>query len=308
MKVNTDGDVSSIYDKQLKRELLSGPIRLDLTTDTPSQWPAWNMDYGQVEAQPRAYVSGPAQIRIKEDGPARVALEIRRSGEGSTYVQTVSLAAGDAGNRVEFANSIDWRGKAENLKVAFPLTASNPDATYNEDVGVVERPNATERQFEVVSHRWIDLTDRSGSYGVTILTDAKNASDKPSDNTVRLTLLRTPGIAPNVGYSDQANQDWGHHEITFGLTGHANGWREAGSDWQAYRLADPIRVFSTTAHPGPLGKQISMLRVDNPRVRVFAVKRSEISDETVLRLVELDGKPLSNVHVHLPVRSPPLAR
>lgn len=213
-------------------------------------------------------------------------------------MQTVSLAAGDAGNRVEFANSIDWRGKAENLKVAFPLTASNPDATYNEDVGVVERPNATERQFEVLSHRWIDLTDKSGSYGVTILTDAKNASDKPSDNTVRLTLLRTPGTALNVGYSDQANQDWGHHEITFGLTGHANGWREAGSDWQAYRLNDPIRVFSTTAHPGPLGKQFSLLRVDNPHVRVFAVKKSEISDETVLRLVELDGKPLSNVHIH----------
>ena len=298
VKVNTDGDVNSIYDKQLKKELLSAPIRLNLTTDTPSQWPAWNMDFDQVEAKPRAFVTGPAHIRIKEDGPTRVALEITRSEGDSKYVQTVSLAAGDAGNRVEFANSIDWRGKAENLKVAFPLTASNPDATYNEEVGVVERPNASERQFEVFSHRWIDLTDKSGSYGVTILTDAKNASDKPSDNTLRLTLVRTPGIAPNVGYSDQANQDWGHHEITFGLTGHKNGWREAGSDWQAYRLNDPIRVFSTTSHPGPLGKQFSLLRVDNSRVRVLAVKKSEISDETVLRLVELDGKPLSNVHIH----------
>jgi len=135
-------------------------------------------------------------------------------------VQTISLAAGDAGNRVEFANSIDWRGKAENLKATFPLTASNPEATYNEEVGVIKRPNATERQFEVLSHRWIDLTDKSGSYGVTILTDAKNASDKPGDNTIRLTLLRTPGISTaGAGYSDQANQDWGHHEITFGLCG-----------------------------------------------------------------------------------------
>ena len=298
VKLNGDGDVSSIFDKQLKKELLSAPIRLTLNTDTPKQWPAWNMDFDQVTAKPRAYVSGPAQVRIKEDGPVRVALEIKRSGEGSTYVETVSLAAGDAGNRVEFANAIDWRGKAENLKVAFPLTASNPNATYNEDVGVVERPNASERQFEVVSHKWIDLTDKSGSYGVTILTDNKNASDKDSDNTIRLTLIRTPSLQPNAtAYSDQANQDWGHHEFTFGLAGHAGGWREAQTDWQAYRLNDPIRAFSTTAHPGTLGKQFSLLRVDNPRVRVFAMKKAETSDEYVLRLAELDGKPANNVHV-----------
>jgi alpha-mannosidase len=111
-------------------------------------------------------------------------------------VETISLAAGDAGNRVEFANKIDWRSKAVNLKVAFPLTASNPNATYNEEVGTIERPNATDRQFETFSHRWIDLTDKSGNFGATILTEAKNASDKPTDNTIRLTLLRTPGLQP----------------------------------------------------------------------------------------------------------------
>ncbi len=40
-----------------------------------------------------------------------------------------------------------------------------------------------ERQFEVVSHRWIDLTDKSGSFGATILTDCKNGSDKPMTTT-----------------------------------------------------------------------------------------------------------------------------
>ena len=299
VKLNADGDVSSIFDKQLNMELLSAPIQMQLTTDTPKQWPAWNMDFDQVEATPKAVVGGPAQIRIKENGPVRIALEISRKGEGGTYVQTVSLAAGSAGDRVEFANTIDWNGKAENLKVAFPLKASNPDATYNEDVGVVTRPNAMERQFEVVSHKWIDLTDKSGGFGATILTDDKNASDKPNDNTLRLTLLRTPGIAPNVGYSDQANQDWGHHEIRFGIAGHRNGWRESNSDWQAYRLNDPLRAFTTTSHSGRLGKQFSLLKVSNPRIRVFAFKKSEISDDMVVRFVEMDGKPANDVRVTL---------
>lgn len=296
--LNEDGDVSSIFDKALNKELLASPIRFELTTDSPKQYPAWNMDYEQVEAPPRAYVKGPAQIRIVEAGPVRVGVEVTREFEGTKYVQRIRLAAGDAGDRVEFQNSIDWRGKAENLKVAFPLAASNPNATYNEDIGTIERPNAQERQFEVFSHRWIDLTDKAGKFGVTVLTDYKNGSDKPTDNTIRLTLLRSPGIeTQGASYSDQANQDWGHHEITFGLTGHAGDWRQAGSDWQGYRLNDPLRVFSTTAHTGALGKRFSLLHVDRSRVRVLAVKKAEHSDETIVRMVELDGKPLKDVRV-----------
>jgi alpha-mannosidase len=37
--------------------------------------------------------------------------------------------------------------------------------------------------------------------------------------------------------------------------------------------------------------------VDNPRVRILALKKAEESDETILRLVELDGKPASSVHI-----------
>ncbi|SFS07299.1 alpha-mannosidase [Granulicella pectinivorans] len=295
--VNAAGDVSSIYDKSLSKELLAAPIRMAFSKDTPKQYPAWNMDYDQEQAAPRNYVAGNASIRIKENGPVRVSLEITRAAEGSKFVQTVSLATGDAGNRVEFSNSIDWRSKDANLKVIFPLTASNPNATYNEDIGTIERPNATPRQFEVFSHRWIDLTDKSGSFGATILTDYKNGSDKPTDNTIRLTLLRTPGMLPvNPGsYTDQANQDWGHHEITFGIMGHAAGWREAQADWQAYRLNDPLRAFATTKHEGAMGKSLSLLKLNTSRVRVLAFKKAEQSDEIILRMVELDGKPAADV-------------
>ena len=46
----------------------------------------------------------------------------------------------------------------------------------------------------MASHQWIDLTDHSGAFGATILTDCKNGSDKPNDNTMRLTLVRSPGV------------------------------------------------------------------------------------------------------------------
>ena len=306
VQLNEGGDVSSVFDKSLNKELLAAPIRMAFSNDTPKQWPAWNMDFDQEQAAPVGYVSGPATIAIKENGPVRVSIEVSRESMGSKFIQTISLSAGDAGNRVEFANKIDWRSKAVNLKVAFPLAASNPNATYNEEVGTIERPNATDRQFETFSHRWIDLTDKSGAFGATILTEAKNASDKPADNTVRLTLLRTPGLQPpsNGGpgpYSDEANQDWGHHEFSFGLIGHAAGWREAQTDWQGYRLNNPLRSFSTGKHTGELGKSYSLLHVNNPRVRVLALKKAEASDEIIVRLVELDGKPAQDVRVSFAV-------
>jgi len=293
--LNQDGDVASIVDKQSGKELLSAPARLAISYDNPEQWPAWNMDWEQEQAQPTGFVSGPAQIRVVEDGPVRAAIEVSRETAGSRFIQTISLSAGDAGKRVEFGNIIDWNTRKSNLKATFPLTASNELATYNMDIGTIERPTAAPKKFEVLSHQWVDLTDMSGKFGSTILTDSKNGSDKPNDHTIRLTLIRTPGIAG--GYPDQATQDIGHHEFVYGIAGHTGGWRDAGTDWQAERLNAPLIAFETAKHSGPQGRIFSLLKVNNPRVRILAVKKAEKSDEVVVRLVELDGNPQSDVQL-----------
>jgi len=293
--LNQDGDVASIFDKKNATELLSAPARLAISYDNPAQWPAWNMDWEQEQAKPTAFVSGPAQIRVVENGPVRVAIEVSRETAGSRFVQTISLSAGDAGKRVEFGNVIDWNTRESNLKATFPLTASNELATYNLDIGTIQRPSAVPKKFEVMSHQWIDLTDASGKFGATILTDCKNGSDKPNDHTIRLTLIRTPGTAG--GYSDQGTQDIGHHEFVYGIAGHAAGWRDAETDWQAQRLNAPLIAFETAKHSGSQGRVFSLLKVNNPRVRILAVKKAEKGDEIVVRLVELDGKPQSDVQV-----------
>src|SRR5712671_6351962 len=136
----------------------------------------------------------------------------------------------------------------------------------------------------------------SGGFGATVLTDCKNASDKPNDNTLRLTLIRTPGT--RGGYADQGTQDLGHHEFVFGFAGHDGDWRQGQTDWQAYRLNQPLVVFESSKHAGALGKNFSLANVSNSRVRVLALKKAEASDEAVLRLVEIDGKPAPNVRVN----------
>ena len=299
VKLDDDGDVSSIFDKKLNREMLAAPARLAISYDNPKQWPAWNMDWDQEQAKPREYVSGPAQIRVVENGPVRVAIEVSRETAGSRFVQTIRLAAGDAGKRLEFGNVIDWNTRQSNLKATFPLTASNEMATYNGDIGTIERPTAQPKKFEVPSHQWVDLTDMSGKFGATILTDCKNGSDKPNDHTIRLTLIRTPGT--DGGYPDQGTQDIGHHEFVYGIAGHADGWRDAQTDWQAERLNAPLIAFESPRHAGALGKNFSLVKVSNPRIRIMALKKAEASDEVILRMVELDGKPAPDVRVSFAV-------
>ena len=116
VSIDKNGDVASIFDKQLNRELLSAPARLAFETEHPHDWPAWNMDWDDQKQPPRGYVDGRAKIKVVENGPVRVAVQIERESEGSKFVQTVSLSAGAAGNRVEFGNRIDWHTPSAALK------------------------------------------------------------------------------------------------------------------------------------------------------------------------------------------------
>jgi alpha-mannosidase len=62
-------------------------------------------------------------------------------------------------------------------------------------------------------------------------------------------------------------------------------------------LNQPLIAFQSASHPGALGKSLSLLKVSNDRIRVMAFKKAELSDELILRMVEMDGKPAANVRV-----------
>jgi len=296
--LDSRGDVASIYDRTARRELLSEPIRLAFLYERPQEYPAWNMDWADRKQPPAGYVDGPASIKIVESGPVRASLEVSRESRGSRFVQQIRLSAGGTADRVEFATNIDWFTGESSLKATFPLTVSNSVATYNAGLGTLERANNNEKKYEVPSHQWFDLTDRSGEYGVSILEDSKFGSDKPADNVVRLTLLYTPGVRGS--YKDEATQDFGKHEMLFALYGHKGTWRDGGSVWQAARLNEPLVAFQTHPHGGTIGRSFSFLQVSSPEVAVAALKKAEQSDDIILRVRETSGKPATGVRVSFP--------
>ena len=298
VRLDANGDVASVFDKDAGRETLSAPARLAFHYENPREWPAWNMDWADRQKPARGFVGGPATVRIVERGPARVALEVERESEGSRFVQRISLGAGAAGDRVEFDTTIDWNTRERSLKATFPLVASNPIATYDIQVGAIERGNNTAARYENPSHQWFDLTDASGGHGVTVMNDSRYGSDKPDDSTLRLTLLYTPGVRGS--YQDQGTQDIGRHRVLYALAPHAGGWREAGMPASAARLNQPLMAFRVLPHDGPLGRSFSLLTVESDRVTVVALKKAEASDEVIVRLRETTGAAAVGVRVSMP--------
>ncbi len=290
--VNSDGDISSVFDKKQMKELLSAPMRLEFRREHPAYWPAWNMDWNDRNKPPAGYVKGPATITVTERGPVRVALRIERAARNSVFIQQVELSAGREPLMVR--NTIRWQSKGVSLKASFPLAAANGKATYNLGLGTTERANNTEKKFEVPSREWFDLTDESGNFGVSVLEDCKFGSDKPDDRTLRLTLLYTP--ATNF-YHDQATQDWGIHEMTYGLYSHKGDWRAGLTEWQGRILNQPLRVFTVSQHPGPLGKSFSFARISTPQIDIRAIKKGENGKDIVIRLQELLGKEVRDAEV-----------
>jgi len=291
--VNENGDIASIFDKQANREVLKSPARLDFQYENPSQFPAWNMDWEDAQKAPDGYVTGPAKISVLENGPVRVALRVERQANGSKFVQDIRLADGDAGNKVEVVNHIDWQTREHALKASFPLTTGNPLATYDLQVGAIQRGNNNEKKYEVPQHQWLDLSQPDGKYGVGVLEDCKYGSDKPYDDTVRLTMIYTPGV--RGGYSDQATQDFGRHEITYAIAPHDGDWR--ATPWMAKRLNQPLRAFLVPSHDGRLGKSFSLIGCNNKQVEISALKKAEDGNEVIVRLRELDGTTANDVHI-----------
>jgi alpha-mannosidase len=249
VELGADGVVTSIWDKPAGREVLSGPGNVfELHDDNPRRWDAWDLD---VEHRGSYVVVG------------------RRFGD-STVSQTISLS----GRVIGFDTRVDWHERHRMLKVAFPVTVSAPEATYEIQFGHIRRPanfegSRARAMFEVCAQRWADLGD--GAYGVALLNDCKHGYDV-HDGVMRLSLLRGPT-------HPDPNADQGLHRFTYALMPHPGDFREAG----VIEAAEELNSV--------LGLPPGLVTVDTPQVRVEAIKRAEDSDAVIVRLYEAWGRP-----------------
>jgi alpha-mannosidase len=274
LRVEWDGRglLTSIWDKHAEREVLSAPSNmLQLHDDTPARWDAWDLDLHYLDSvRDLTDLEG---VELEPDG-----VRFRRRFGTSELRQRMTLD----GRVLRFETEVDWLERHKILKVAFPVTVSSREATYEIQFGHVRRPthwddSHAKAMFEVCAQRWADLGD--GDYGVALLNDSKHGHDIHG-SVMRLSLLRGPT-------HPDPTADEGKHTFTYALMPHPGDFRAAGVIQAAEELNSPLRVVRTNL---PEGTSRSLVEIDTPQVIVEAIKRAEDSDDVIVRLYEAWGQ------------------
>ncbi len=290
-----DGSLASLFDKRAQRESIQPDQPANhfvLFDDQPVFWDAWDVDAFHLEKR----VEGPAarSCRIIERGPLRVSVAFAYDlTPNSTIEQTVSLTA--VSPRLDFNTQVEWHEQHKFLKVEFPLNVRAMNATYEIQFGHLQRPTHFNTswdmaRFEVVAHRWADLSD--SSFGVALLNDCKYGH-ATHGNVMRLSLLRGP-TAPDP------EADQGHHSFRYALLPHPGSPQTAGVIEEGYRFNIPLQVFPTAAEV----TQRSFFSIDNPAVVIETVKKAEDSGDIIVRLYESHGaQSAACLRTTLPVKS-----
>ncbi len=290
VKIDENGDICSVFDKKLGRELLKKPIKLGIYNNVHSfNWPAWEIKYEDLCGEPYMHPHNP-EIKIKDSGAALCSLEIIRSAGKSKFSQIISLDC--ESEFVSVHNETDWREEASLLKAEFCFTAENEFANYDIGIGYTKRATNTKSLYEVPAQKWADITDKVEKFGASIFSDSRTGWDKPDNSTLRLTLIHTP----MTNYRWECSQhvmDMGLNRYSFAIAGHGENPESITALADAF--CQPMHAFITEKHAGALGKDFSFAKLSNDKVRITAIKKAQESDKIILRVAECSGNKQNSV-------------
>ncbi|MDP4505602.1 alpha-mannosidase [Nonomuraea turcica] len=299
VELDAAGLLSSVLDVAAHRELLAPGSRgnlLQLHTDLPNQWDAWDIDAHYRRR--RTDLDEAEAITIVDAGPLVGAVRVERRFGASRIAQTVRLTAGSP--RVEIETEIDWHEREKILKVAFPLDVHADRSAAEIQFGHVFRPTHVNTswdmaRFEISCHRWVHLGEPG--YGVALANDATyghdvtrtTRADGGTTTTVRLSLVRAPRCP-------DPEADQGRHRMTYALVpGAAIGDAVAAG----YALNLPLRVTSGGAAPTPP----PLVTLEGTAACIEAVKLADDqSGDVVVRVYEaLGGRATTRLRASFPV-------
>ena len=290
LELDENGDIASLYDKRLRRQMLSGPVRLALFRfDGSPFWPQWELYYPELKKRPAAFPANP-KLELIENGPARAAIKITREARGSKFVQVVSLDA--FGEFVRVDNDIDWQSLRTLLKIEIPMMAENRHADYDLGFGVARRGLSKARQYEVPAQQWAGIADRGGRYGMAVLSDSKTGWDHPNPWTLRLTGI----FSPRRGSRGGAHLlDFGRNRFAFGLYPHPPQYENPCRAGACF--GQPPAAFWPEPHAGgPRQWQFGHI---GSGMLLRALKQSEDGGAWILRVQEANGVPLAQGEITL---------
>lgn len=277
-----DGSISSIYDKEHRREVVRESGRaneLQIYNDDGDAWD-FRQDYR---------LAGGMSLRLEgadafTDGPVAGIVQHYGFGE-SRLTQKVALTQGS--RRIDFATDVDWRESGKMLRASFPVNIRTDTVSCEIQFGYLKRPTHRNTMWdyakdEICAHHWIDLSEPD--YGVALLNDCKYGH-RAEGGVLDLNLLRSPS------YPDP-EADRAVHAFTYALYPHGGDHVRAEVYKRGYELNVPLQAAAAVPD-SDMGDQLpetfAFLTLDHPGIMVEAVKRAEEGGDLIVRLYETGG-------------------
>lgn len=221
-KIDQNGVVVSLFDLVSKREVISkdkgpGGNQYVMFSDTPLNFPAWDTELYSLNKF--RLVGDSTSAKILHNGPLVSSLEIKHQLSKTSSITTVISLDGlndlAQSSALKFHCKVDWNEDYQFLKVQFPVTLNNEQASYETQFGITKRnthfnTSWDTAKFEVCMHKFMDLSEFN--YGVSIINENKYGGSVHG-NLMTLSLLRAPK------YPDE-KADLGHHEFSYAILPH----------------------------------------------------------------------------------------
>ncbi len=272
-KYDENGIFTSIYDKENKRETLSGKgNEISVFLDKCVHETAWNLEQNYIKKQ--WILKKAEKIEILESNSVRAVLHVERKFNKSTVTQDIILYAHS--RQIDFHTTVDWQERDKIMKAAFDVDILSNEAAFESAHGAINRPTHRNNSFDAAkyeqcAHKWADLSE--GDYGVSILNDCKYGYDV-LDNKMRITMMRAPTCPDRKG-------DLGINTFVYSFLPHKGTWQHGDTVEKAFELNVPLTAFISNGNGTVTEK--SFLNVSNSDFVIDAVKYAEDGDGIIVR-------------------------
>lgn len=301
-----DGGLSSLYDKELGKELIESSF---FKAGEIFTMKSEGNGAGEFDA-----VQQPEMEGFDKTGNYKTAWEITADGAVYTsykYRQPIRNAVAELEitfyhqiKKVDFnVNLMNWDGTMfREFRMAMPLQIWDGEVAYEAPFGVVEvgkdeMPGAAGERYQVACkdlhprgiENWISAS--GNEFGLT-LSSSVVAMDfiDPTDEGLTNTILQPVLLASRRSCHGEGNDyhQTGNHSFSFSITSHKSGWqngvkpgREANE--LLFAVANPSKYALAE-----LNESMSFLQLEAENVIVSAFKKAENEDGVVVRLYNLN--------------------
>lgn len=303
----TTGAIESIYDKQLKREIVdkSAPHKLNQLI---VRWSKNGEKQSPVQAT----------IRKGQEGPVYVSLVVSTSAPGCPQV-TQEIILYDNIKRIDLANRI-LKDSTPTMEVhfAFPFKIDNPEFRFEGSCSVIkpfrDQFPGSNTNYYTVQH-WADASD--GQVGVTLapieshimgfgglwpcyVSHAHHGAMPPDFGSPFVTAdeikkghMYSFALDSNFRTNFASTQE-GDLLFRYSINTHQGDWKKGRVHDFGWAAANPLMPVAIDGpRNGDLDKKQSFCRLDQPNVLLMTLKQAEDGEGIIVRMIETEGKPVT---------------